>query len=721
MKLLRSLVLVLLAAVFSMEAGAQGGITADPTVWKYEVKKTGENKYDLVFHLVLKNHFHIWSFKPGGDGGSLPPSFKFNKQKGLTLVGETKEKGKLVSEVMLEDEPAFKYFYDKVDYTQSITVTNNLKITGTHKYQVCNDNGCLQPVTKDFSFNITDAVASAETATVDTNEVAAVPTTVADSSADGVVNSASMATNNQLAGNTTTTTSATPTAAQPQKEEEKKSLFWLFLASFGGGIAALLTPCVYSMIPITVSFFTKRSKSRKEGIRNAIYYSLSIILIFTILGVVLSLAFGDDALYRISTHWTANLFFFVIFIIFGISFLGAFEIALPSSWTNKTDSRAGTSSFMGIFFMALTLVIVSFSCTGPIVGPLIVYASKGGIAGPTVGLFGFSLGLALPFALFAIFPSLLNKMATAGGWMNQVKVVLGFLELALAMKFFSNADLAKHWRILDREIFIAIWIVISIMLGMYLLGKLKLSKDDAPPKNVYGQEYVSLLKLFMAMGAFSFAVYLVPGMWGAPLNGMGQFVPPIGTQDFVVAEAADIKKGVSVSSAEHAADGPVNYVKEMHIYEPKVIKSSGLITYYDYEEALAAATKANKPLMMDFTGITCVNCRKMETQVWSNPDVMKRLKEDFIIVSLYCDAFDTPLLPGQEYFSKTRNKQISSLGDKCLDLQVTLLNTNQQPNYYFVDGNKTALIGGGYAFDPSIEKFVAHLDAVKAKYKELHP
>jgi cytochrome c biogenesis protein CcdA/DsbC/DsbD-like thiol-disulfide interchange protein len=311
----------------------------------------------------------------------------------------------------------------------------------------------------------------------------------------------------------------------------------LFFGSLGGGIAALLTPCIYSMIPITVSFFTKRSKNRKEGLRNALFYSFSVIIIFTLLGVLVSLLFGPSAIYKLSTNWIANLLFFFLFVVFGISFLGAFEITLPSSWTNKTDSKAGLGSFAGIFFMALTLVIVSFSCTGPIVGPLLLLASRGGVAGPAIGMLGFSLGLSLPFAIFAMFPGLLNKMASSGGWLNQVKVTLGFLELALAMKFLSNADLVMHWRILDREIFISIWIVISVLLGMYLLGKLKLSHDDEPKKNLYGQEYVSLFKLFLAIGCFTFALYLFPGLWGAPLNGLGQFIPPVGTQDFILGGA----------------------------------------------------------------------------------------------------------------------------------------------------------------------------------------
>jgi len=364
--------------------------------------------------------------------------------------------------------------------------------------------------------------------------------------------------------------------------------------------------------------------------------------------------------------------------------------------------------------MALTLVIVSFSCTGGIIAPLIVVASKGSVVGPAIGMFGFSLGLALPFALFAVFPGLINKMATSGGWLNQVKVTLGFLELGFALKFLSNADLVKHWRILDREIFIAIWIVLAILLGLYLLGKLKLSHDDTNPKNIYGQEYVSIFKLFLAIASFVFAVYLLPGIWGAPLNGLGQFIPPIGTQDFVLgAEVA--------SSVENSNDKPIKYVKDMHIYEPSSVKKLGLVTYFDYEEALAASKKFKKPVMLDFTGITCVNCRKMETQVWAQPEVLKRLREDFIVASLFCDAVEVNLLKQDQYISKRTNEPITNLGDKSLDIQISKFKTGGQPLYYYVDENGNSLIDGGYGYNPDVEKFISHLEKVKENYKKTHP
>ena len=497
-----------------------------------------------------------------------------------------------------------------------------------------------------------------------------------------------------------------------------KSMLWIFLSAFGGGLLALLTPCVYSMIPVTVSFFTKRSKTKAEGIRNALYYSTSIVIIFTLLGFLITLIFGPAALNKLATNWIANLFFFALFLIFGISFLGAFEIALPASWTNKADSKASTGNFLGIFFMALTLALVSFSCTGPIIGNLLVLAAKGSYWGPLTGMFGFSLALALPFALFAFFPSKLNVLGKAGGWLNAVKVTLGFLELALALKFLSNADLARGWRILDREIFIAAWVVIFFLLGVYLLGKLKFHHDDELPKNDFGKPYLSVKRLFFAMASFIFAIYMLPGIWGAPLKGISAFVPPMGTQDFIASAStsstnSSYKDGTNLSSPH-----PEKYYEQMRIYEPEVVVKYGMVTYFDYIEALEVSRKMKKPLMLDFTGINCVNCRKMEGQVWSDPKVMQRLKEDFVIVSLYVDVHNLDIPESEQYFSKELNKQIETLGDRNTDLQVTKFGANTQPYYFFLDGNEQRLAPEGYGYDPDINKFIQLLDKVKEVYKK---
>lgn len=494
-----------------------------------------------------------------------------------------------------------------------------------------------------------------------------------------------------------------------------RSLWWIFIAAFGGGLLALLTPCVYSMIPVTVSFFTKRSMNRAQGIRNAMYYAASIIIIFTLLGFLITLVFGPAALNNLATNWIANLVFFALFLIFGISFLGAFEINLPSSWMNRSDSRAGTTSFVGIFFMALTLVLVSFSCTGPIIGNLLVLAAKGSYLGPLVGMLGFSVALALPFALFAFFPSKLNILGKAGGWLNAVKVTLGFLELALALKFLSNADLVKGWRILDREVFLSLWIVIFGLLGLYLLGKIKLHHDDELPKNDFGLPYLSVTRLLFAILTLSFAVYMVPGLWGAPLKGIGAFVPPLGTQDFI-ANAGGQRSGSSEGHSEAQSSGlpkPVKYHDLMRMYEPEVVTTYGMTTYFDYEEALAVARKVRKPLMIDFTGINCVNCRKMEAEVWSDPEVMKRLKEDFVIVSLYVDVQNIDLPEREHYYSDALGKKVTTLGDKNADMQVTRFQANSQPYYFFVDGEEKRLVSEGYGYDPDIPKFIRLLDAAK--------
>jgi len=503
--------------------------------------------------------------------------------------------------------------------------------------------------------------------------------------------------------------------ADSSKDVGEQSLWWIFIAAFGGGLLALLTPCVYSMIPVTVSFFTKRSKTPAEGKKNAVLYSISIVLIYTIIGSIITGIWGPTALNNISTNWIFNIFIFVLFLIFGVSFLGAFEISLPNSWINKADSKANTSSFSGIFFMALVLVVVSFSCTGPILGLLLPLIFQGSYLAPIIGLFGFSIGLALPFSFLAFFPSFLNKMAKSGGWLNTIKVTLGFIELALALKFLSNADLSMGWRLLDREIFIALWVVIFLLLGVYLLGKIKFHHDDELPKNDYGLPYLTVTRLFFAIAAFSFAVYMIPGMWGAPLKGISAFVPPMGTQDFNASAAAQKSNAAQHTSGE-AEVHPVKYYDRMKIYEPEVVTKYGMVTFFDYDEALAAAKKLNKPLMIDFTGINCVNCRKMEGQVWSDPAVMKMLKEDFVIASLYVDVTNIDLPESEHYFSKSLNKKVETLGDKYADFQVTKFGANSQPFYFFLDNNENRLMPQGYGYNPNVQQFLEHLKKAKAAY-----
>lgn len=507
---------------------------------------------------------------------------------------------------------------------------------------------------------------------------------------------------------------ATVTAAKSKEDLQARSLGYIFLVSFLGGLIALVTPCVFSMIPVTVGFFTKRSKTRQEGIRNATYYSLSIVVIFTLLGFLITLIFGPAALNKLATNWIANLLFFLVFLVFGISFLGAFDIQLPSSWQTAADSKASTKSFTGIFFMALTLALVSFSCTGPIIGNLIVLASKGSYFGPLVGMFGFSLALALPFTLFALFPSWISGLGKAGGWLNSVKVTLGFLELALALKFLSNADLAQGWRLLDRDVFLCLWIVLFALLGLYLLGRLKFHHDDELPKNDFGQPYLSIPRLFFAIASFAFTVYMIPGLWGAPLKGISAFLPPYGTQDYTTTSGV----AATVHNADAGEKRPVKYVQELGPYEPEVVKKLGLVTYFDYDEALAAARQAKKPLMLDFTGINCINCRKMEAQVWSHPDVVKRLTENFVIASLYQDVHNIPLPEAEEFFSKELDERVNTLGEKYQHLQVSRYGILAQPFYVFLDEQEQKLAAEGYPYDPDVQKFIQHLDGVVAEYKK---
>lgn len=482
------------------------------------------------------------------------------------------------------------------------------------------------------------------------------------------------------------------------------SNFWLCLLT---GLLAVLTPCVFPLIPVTVSFFLKRSKSRAEGLRNAVWYSLCIILIYTIPTLILTIIFGDKALYNLSTHPVTNLLFFAIFIIFAISFFGAFDISLPNSWANKSDEKAGKGGFSGIFFMALTLVIVSFSCTGPIVGTLLGQTSSQGVtAAPVLGMLGFGLGLALPFSLFAFFPSMLKSLPKSGGWLNTVKVTFGFIELALAMKFLSNVDLAYHWRILDREIFLVIWIVIFGLLGLYLLGKLKFSHDSDLP-------FISVPRLFLAIASFCFALYLFPGLWGAPLKGIGGWLPHTSTQDFNLHEIKyqleDLKKsGLSTGSPASAARPPKKYTDKL--YAP-----FGLTAYFDLDEGLAAAKALHKPVMLDFTGHSCANCRKMEAEVWDDPEVMKRIREDFVLISLYVDE-STELAKSEQYTNKD-GENISTLGQKNLDYEVSKFGFNAQPLYMFLDLSGKPLSDVKYGYDSNIKKFINHLETVKKEFK----
>jgi thiol:disulfide interchange protein len=505
--------------------------------------------------------------------------------------------------------------------------------------------------------------------------------------------------------------SGAPITGGSGSQQSEKSLWFIFITGLLAGLGAFIMPCIYAMVPVTVSFFTKRSTSRRQGIRNAVYYSLSIIGIFTLLGFLITLVFGQGALNALASSAVFNIAVFLMFVIFGVSFLGAFEITLPSSWTNAIDAKAGLGSFTGIFFMALTLVIVSFSCTVPFVGGLAVLATQGGKLAPLVGFLGFSLSLALPFAVFAFFPALLNQIGKSGGWLNAIKVAMGLIELALALKFLSSADLAYHWRLLDREVYLSIWIVLFGLLGLYLLGKIKFKHDDLLPKNEYGVPYLTVTRLFFAIISLAFTIYMIPGLWGAPLKGISAWLPEMKTQDFNLSRI--VVQPAAGSGA--AVDGfrPKKYTDFLESEIP------GVEAFFDYDEAIAAARAAKKPLMIDFTGHSCANCRKMEKQVLSDPAVMSVLQKDFEVVSLYVD--DKFRLPENEWFnSKNDGRQISSLGAKNIDFEAGLANNSAQPLYVFVDQDGKILQNAG-GYDPDVARFTGILEGVKKEYKRRNP
>lgn len=474
-----------------------------------------------------------------------------------------------------------------------------------------------------------------------------------------------------------------------------QTLWGIFLAGLIGGFAAFLMPCIYPMVPLTVSYFTKQSGKRAKGVVNALLYGLFIIVIYVALGMLVTLIFGASALNEAASSAWFNLLFFVIIVIFAISFLGAFELTLPSRFVNRIDEKSSRGGLLGLFFMAFTLALVSFSCTGPIIGYLLVEAvAKGALMGPAMGMLGFSAALALPFMLFAFFPSLLKEMPRSGGWLNTVKVTLGFLELALSFKFLSNVDLAYHWGILDREVFLAIWIVIFGLLGIYLLGKLKFSHDSEVA-------YVSIPRLFFAISVLSFTVYMIPGLWGAPLKALSAWLPPSPTQDFNLhIPAAGVLNTAPLERSETTI--AKKYGDVFHA-------PHGLDAFYDYDQALAYAQEVNKPVLLDFTGWSCVNCRKMEESVWPDPTVLRMLKEDFILVSLYVDD-RTELAQEEQYTSSFSGKRIRRVGQKWSDLQQSRFGVNAQPYYVIVDTEGRQLVPA-QAYNENIPNYIRFLES----------
>ncbi len=657
----------------------------NPVKWNYSIENNGSEKATLVISATIDKGWHLYS-QFIGDGGPVPTSFKFEKSNAYELVGKVKEvpKAKVVQDEIFGMEVA--WFEKKATFKQDIKIKSNkdFKINGVLEFMVCDDKQCLPPEEVEFSFDVKGYTAASEAA-----PSAEIKTNTEDSTAETVTATVSDTSK-------TDTSKSLANTSVSSKEDDKSSMWGIFFQGFLFGFVALLMPCIFPMIPLTVSFFTKQSKSRAAGIRNALIYGLSIVVIYVGLGLGITILLGASALNELSSDAIFNLVFFLVLVVFATSFFGAFEITLPSSWSTKADAKADKGGLIGIFFMAVVLAIASFSCTGPLIGTLLVdAANKGQYMGPFMGMLGFSISLALPFTLFAIFPSWLNSMPKSGGWLNSVKVTLGFIELAFALKFLSNVDMAYHWGILDREVFIGLWVIIFAMLGFYLLGKLKFSHDS-------DVKHVSVTRLFLSIITLSFALYLVPGLWGAPLKAVSGFLPHQGTQDFDLYS----NRFTNVSTDTSHSSGVKKYGDKLHA-------PLGIDAFFDYDEGLAYAKKVGKPVFLDFTGHSCTNCRKMENAVWPDPEVLRRLKNDFVVISLYVDD-RTELAESEKYVSKYTGKKVKTIGNRNVDLQVSKFNSNAQPLYVIVDADGNALTGT-FGYKEDIPGYIEFLDSWKKK------
>ncbi len=628
----------------------------EPAKWESKIVDLGNNEFELQAIATIEDHWHVYSGQlPKGDG-PVPTTFTVLDSNDIEFIGSTVETGEIEEEFDQNFDMNLTYYSNTVTFSQKIKLKDpNKTINGVISFMVCNDMTCIPPEDIEFEYVIGSGSSDTEI-------------TVENSTED-----------------------------EGQDSGNGRSMWSIMLISFIGGFAALLTPCVFPMIPMTVSFFTKQSKTKAEGIKNALIYGFSIIGIYVILGVGVSAVFGADALNAMSTNVWFNIFFFILLVVFAISFLGAFEITLPSSWVNKADSKADQGGLVGIFFMAFVLALVSFSCTGPIIGTLLVEAAvNGGYMGPILGMLSFSTALALPFALFAMFPGWMNSLPKSGGWLNTVKVVLGFLELALAFKFLSNADLVLQAGLLPREVFLAIWITIFGALAIYLFGWIKLPHDSP-------LDGISVGRLLMAIFFTWFTIYLIPGMWGAPLKIISGFPPP--------AFYSEAPNGVGYKSTGMVAANS----NSPHTGIPKGAEPDhcpfNINCFHDYDLGMAYAKEVGLPVMLDFTGWACVNCRKMEEQVWSDPHVLEMLKNDFVLISLYVDE-KTPLPKEEQYISPTTTKKVKTIGNKWSDMQIRVYETNAQP-YYVILNHDEVQLHEPAAYDPDIAKFEDWLERGK--------
>ena len=623
----------------------------NPVTWDFSQKQVSDNEIELQFKATIDEGWHLYS-QFIEDDGPVPTEFTFTTDAGYSLVGTPKE-GIPIEEFDPNFDMILKYFGHEAIFTQIVQISSaeDFSLDGNVYFMVCDEAQCLPPEEVEFSFEIKGV--------------------------DG----------GSIVEDTKNTSD----------KKEGKSMWALFFIAFLSGFAALLTPCVFPMIPMTVSFFTKQSKTKAQGIANAIIYGLSIIVIYVALGWGVSYIFGADAMNNMATNVYFNIGFFILLIVFAASFLGAFEIQLPASWTNKSVEAEGKGGLIGIFFMAFTLALVSFSCTGPIVGTLLVEAASGGFMGPIIGMLGFSLAIALPFALFAAFPGWLNSLPQSGGWLNSVKVTLGFLEIALAFKFLSNADLVMQTHWLERELFIAIWIMIFGLLTMYLLGFLKFAHDS-------DLKYVSVGRLTAAILTGTLTLYMIPGMWGAPLKIINAFPPPM--------QYSESPYGVGNSQGGSAVS--------VHEEDGQHLGPQGILVFHDYDMGMAHAKKVNKPVVLDFTGHACVNCRKMEEQVWSAAHVKNTLANDVVLISLYVDErIDLPKEDQYETTMAGKTKKVKTTGDKWMVLQANSYGTNSQPYYVFLNHDEDPLVeNANYQDYGTVVLFTDWLDRGLQEFKK---
>jgi thiol:disulfide interchange protein DsbD len=645
----------------------------EPVKWDISSKKISDKEYELVFKAKIDPKWHLYS----QDIPMAPPAttFTFEKNDGYELVGKVMEDtSNIIEEFDSNFDMVLKFYASEATFTQKVKLLKEgAEVKGYLNFMCCDDKQCLPPTDVDFDFKLGNVSAQTEVKQDET-----------EAGSGEIINA-----DDDITG-------------------AKKGLWGFFLISFLGGLAAILTPCVFPMIPMTVSFFMKEGEDKGKGKIQALVYSLSIILIYTFIGSILAVVAGPNIANWLSTHWIPNVFFFLIFMIFAASFFGMFEITLPHWLVNKTDQKADTAGgLLGPVFMAMTLVLVSFSCTGPIVGSILVASAGGEVLKPIIGMFGFSLAFALPFGLFAFFPSLLKGLPRSGGWLNSVKVVLGFLELALGLKFLSIADQTYHWGILDREIYLAFWIVIFFLLGLYLLGKIKFAHDSDVP-------YVSVPRLTLAIITFTFVVYMIPGMFGAPLKALSGYLPPMSSHDFNLNKV--VRDNVKLYSGGGGTVNDNKEVCETPKYHEFLHLPHGLEGYFDYDQAVKCSKEQKKPIFIDFTGHGCVNCREMEANVWSDPKVLKKLRDDYIVLALYVD--DKTKLPKDEWVKSIYDgKMKKTMGKKYADFQITKFGVNAQPFYVLMDADGNVL-ANPRAYNLDVDAFVKFLDEGIKNYKE---